>query len=98
MTPPDLSLQSSMFTHLHVHTEHSLLDGFCRIEQLVLRAKDLGMDSLAITDHGSLSGIIDFYLKAREAGIKPIIGCEFYGGTASRKRRPGAGKEPYPLV
>ena len=87
-----------MFTHLHVHTEHSLLDGFCRIEPLVQRAKHLGMESLAVTDHGSLSGIIDFYLKAREAGIKPIIGCEFYVATANRKSRTAADKEPYHLV
>jgi len=67
-----------MFTHLHVHTEYSLLDGMCRIRQLVERAKELGMDSLAITDHGVMYGVIQFYLAAREVGIKPIIGCEVY--------------------
>ena len=87
-----------MFTHLHVHTEYSLLDGLCRIPQLVLRAKELGMDSLAITDHGSLSGIVDFYLQAREAGIKPIIGCEFYVAASSRRSRTVADKEPCHLV
>jgi len=65
-----------MFTHLHIHTEYSLLDGMCRIPQLVARAKELGMDSLAITDHGVMYGAIQFYLAAKEAGIKPIIGCE----------------------
>jgi len=67
-----------MFTHLHVHTEYSLLDGLCRIPQLISRAKELGMDSLAITDHGAMYGAIEFYQAAREAGIKPILGCEFY--------------------
>ena len=57
-----------MFTHLHVHTEYSLLDGMCRIPNLIARTKELGMDSLAITDHGALHGIIDFYLQAKEAG------------------------------
>ncbi|MDD5591529.1 MAG: PHP domain-containing protein, partial [Dehalococcoidales bacterium] len=67
-----------MFTHLHVHTEYSLLDGMCRIPQLVQRAKELGMASLAITDHGVMYGAIEFYRTARAAGIKPIIGCEVY--------------------
>ncbi|MBI4334977.1 MAG: DNA polymerase III subunit alpha [Chloroflexi bacterium] len=67
-----------MFTHLHVHTEYSLLDGMCRINKLVARAKELGMKALAITDHGNMHGVIDFYLAAREQGIKPIIGSEVY--------------------
>ncbi len=87
-----------MFTHLHVHSEYSLLDGMCRIPQLVARARELGMDSLAITDHGSLSGAIEFYLQAREVGIKPIIGCEFYVTATSRSSRTAADKEPYHLV
>ena len=62
------------FTHLHVHTEYSLLDGASRIEELVLRAKELGMDSLAITDHGAMYGAVDFYKAAKKHGIKPIIG------------------------
>lgn len=69
----------SGFTHLHVHTEYSLLDGASRIEDLVLRAKELGMDSLAITDHGAMYGVVDFYKAAKKHGIKPIIGCEVYG-------------------
>ena len=68
-----------MFTHLHVHTEYSLLDGLSRIPQLVSRAAKLDMDSLAITDHGVLHGAVDFYTECKEAGIKPIIGCELYG-------------------
>jgi len=87
-----------MFTHLHVHTEYSLLDGMCRIPNLIARTKELGMDSLAITDHGALHGIIDFYLQAKEAGIKPIIGCEFYVATNSRQSRTAADKDPYHLV
>lgn len=70
------------FTHLHVHTEYSLLDGASRIKDLVAHAKELGMDSLAITDHGVMFGVIDFYRECHKQGIKPIIGCEVY--TAAR--------------
>ena len=70
------------FTHLHVHTEYSLLDGAARINDLVERAAKLGMTSLAITDHGAMFGVIDFYKACKKAGIKPIIGCEVY--TAAR--------------
>jgi len=87
-----------MTTHLHVHTEYSLLDGMCRISQLVKRAKELGMDSLAITDHGVMYGVIEFYLAAKEAGIKPIIGCEVYVTQNSRLSRDPNGKKPYHLV
>ncbi|MBR3053605.1 MAG: DNA polymerase III subunit alpha, partial [Firmicutes bacterium] len=66
------------FTHLHVHTEYSLLDGAARIKKVVARAKELGMDSLAITDHGAMFGVIDFYKECNKQGIKPIIGCEVY--------------------
>jgi DNA polymerase-3 subunit alpha len=87
-----------MFTHLHIHTQYSLLDGMCRIPQLVKRAKELGMDSLAITDHGAVYGVIEFYLAAREAGIKPIIGCEFYVAPNSRFGREAGDKNHYHLV
>ncbi|RJQ38688.1 MAG: DNA polymerase III subunit alpha [Dehalococcoidia bacterium] len=87
-----------MFTHLHVHTEYSLLDGMCRIPQLVNRAKELGMTSLAITDHGVLYGAIEFYQAARQAGIKPIIGCEIYLAQDSRTGRSASDKESYHLV
>ncbi len=70
------------FTHLHVHTEYSLLDGAARIKDVVARAKELGMTSLAITDHGAMFGVIDFYRECKACGIKPIIGCEVY--TAAR--------------
>lgn len=87
-----------MFTHLHVHTEYSLLDGLCRITQLIARAKELGMTSLAITDHGSMHGVIEFYLSAKEAGIKPIIGCETYVAETSRLNRNAGDKTPNHLV
>lgn len=70
------------FTHLHVHTEYSLLDGAARIKDLIAQVKELGMDSIAITDHGAMFGVIDFYKEAKKQGIKPIIGCEVY--TAAR--------------
>lgn len=65
------------FTHLHVHTEYSLLDGSNKIKEYVARVKELGMDSAAITDHGVMYGIIDFYRAARAAGINPILGARF---------------------
>ena len=73
-----VTMDSSPFVHLHVHSEYSLLDGMCRIGPLVQQAKALGMPALALTDHGSLYGAIEFYLACREAGIKPIIGLEAY--------------------
>ncbi|MFH1385965.1 MAG: PHP domain-containing protein, partial [Patescibacteria group bacterium] len=66
------------FTHLHVHSHYSLLDGLPKIDELIDRAIELGMDSLALTDHGSLYGAVEFYKKARDKGIKPIIGSEMY--------------------
>ncbi len=72
------------FTHLHVHTEYSLLDGLCKIDELLLKAIELGMDSIALTDHGVMYGAIKFYLKARDFGIKPIIGMEAYVANRSR--------------
>ena len=66
------------FVHLHVHTDYSLLDGACRIDRLMKRASDLGMNAIAITDHGNLFGVTDFISKAEKNGIKPLIGCEAY--------------------
>lgn len=84
------------FTHLHVHTEYSLLDGSSKIRELTARAKELGMDSMAITDHGVMYGVIDFYRAAREVGIKPILGCEVYVASGSRfDRENGAGEDRY---
>ncbi|MBN1190060.1 MAG: DNA polymerase III subunit alpha [Dehalococcoidales bacterium] len=87
-----------MFTHLHVHTEFSLLDGMCQIPRLISRAKEMGMDALAITDHGTMYGAVNFYLAAREAGIKPIIGCEIYVAQGSHTSRNSAEKSSYHLV
>lgn len=72
------------FVHLHVHTEYSLLDSSIRIENLIKKTKELGMSAVAITDHGSLSGAVKFYIEAKKNGIKPIIGCEVYVATKSR--------------
>ena len=66
------------FTHLHLHTEYSLLDGSNKISELIDRVKELGMDACAITDHGNMYGVIKFYKEAKAKGIKPIIGCEVY--------------------
>lgn len=72
------------FAHLHVHTEYSLLDGSCKIKEIAVRAKELGMEHLAITDHGNMYGVIDFYRAAKDAGINPVIGCEVYVAPGSR--------------
>jgi DNA polymerase-3 subunit alpha len=87
-----------MFTHLHVHTEYSLLDGMCRIPTLISRAKETGMNCLAITDHGALYGIITFYREAKEAGIKPIIGCEFYVAPKEKENKLATEKNPHHLI
>ena len=76
---------SGEFAHLHVHTEYSLLDGFSRVKKLIKRTKELGMKSVAITDHGNMFGVIDFYKEAKKAGIKPVIGCELYTAQRSLK-------------
>ena len=85
------------FAHLHVHTEYSLLDGSNKIKECVARVKELGMDSVAITDHGVMFGVIDFYRAAKAAGIKPILGCEVYVAPGSRfDKEPGVrGEDRY---
>ena len=72
------------FVHLHLHTEYSLLDGACRIGRLMDRVRELGQDAVAITDHGVMYGVIDFYKAAKAAGVKPIIGCEVYVAPRTR--------------
>ena len=80
------------FVHLHLHTEYSLLDGACRLDTLMERAHELKFPALAITDHGAMHGVIEFYQAAREKGIKPIIGCEVYVAPGSRlEKKPGSG-------
>ena len=86
------------FTHLHVHTEYSMLDGISRIPELVERTGELGMDSLAITDHGTFYGVVDFYSACRDAGIKPIIGCEVYVAHNSRHEKNPSERSPAHLV
>lgn len=76
-------MSNKKFAHLHLHTEYSLLDGFVKIDELFERVKNLGMEAVAITDHGDMFGVVEFYKKAKNHGIKPIIGCEVY--TANRK-------------
>ncbi|MDR1801754.1 MAG: DNA polymerase III subunit alpha [Lachnospiraceae bacterium] len=85
------------FAHLHVHTEYSLLDGSNKISECIARTKELGMDSIAITDHGVMYGVIDFYNEAKKAGIRPIFGCEVYVAPESRfkKEALGHGEERY---
>jgi len=86
-------MADSYFVHLHVHTHYSLLDGACRLEELFEAARKYGMPALAITDHGNMFGVIDFYTKAKEAGIKPLIGYEAYVAPGSRfDREAGAGE------
>ena len=86
------------FVHLHIHSEFSLLDGANRIKDIPARAKELGMDSIAITDHGVMYGVIDFYKACKKEGIKPIIGCEVYVAPRGRTRHdkePGEIQSPY---
>lgn len=87
------------FTHLHVHSEYSLLDGACRIKELISYVKELGQTSIAITDHGCMYGVIDFYNEAIKQGIKPIIGCEVYVSPRSRHDKDfNLDKNPYHLI
>ena len=72
------------FVHLHLHTEYSLLDGACRIERLLDHIQEMGQNAVAITDHGCMYGVIDFYKAAKKRGVKPIIGCEVYVATRTR--------------
>ncbi|MBR4972352.1 MAG: PHP domain-containing protein, partial [Oscillospiraceae bacterium] len=87
------------FVHLHVHTEYSLLDGACRIGDMMDRVKELGQTAVAITDHGVMYGCIDFYKAAKAAGVKPIIGCEVYVARRGMEDRVyGIDNDPYHLV
>ena len=83
------------FVHLHVHTEYSLLDGASRIEDLIIRTNSLGMNAIAITDHGNMFGVINFYKTAKKHGIKPIIGCEVYLAPSSRRDRDDGNRLKY---
>lgn len=85
MEPP-----AANFVHLHVHTQYSLLDGAIRIDNLLEKCQAFGMDAVAVTDHGAMHGALEFYVKAKKAGIKPIIGCELYIAPGDRKKHTGA--------
>ncbi|MBM3957645.1 MAG: PHP domain-containing protein, partial [Gemmatimonadetes bacterium] len=87
-----------MFVHLHNHSEYSLLDGLSRIERMVQRAAELGQPAMALTDHGNLYGVIDFYSAARAAGVKPLIGCEVYVAAGSRLSRGPNDTSPFHLT
>ncbi len=91
---------TSDFVHLHVHTQYSLLDGAIRFDDLLDKCKEFGMDTVAITDHGTMHGALEFYCKAKKAGVKPIIGCEFYIAVADRfsKKAKSAGTSAFHLV
>ena len=99
MNPETLNTKTTQlpnFTHLHAHTEYSLLDGSNKIKEYVAKVKELGMNSAAITDHGEMFGVIDFYKEAKRQGVKPIIGCEVYVAPNSRfDREAGAGEDRY---
>ena len=86
------------FTHLHVHTEYSLLDGACRMNQIAVAAKRKGFDSLAITDHGVMYGVVDFYRACQQEGIHPVIGCEVYVAPRSRFDKSNTGEKYYHMV
>lgn len=86
------------FTHLHLHTPYSLLDGFAKIDKVIQRAKDFGMDSIAITDHGVMFGVVEFYKKAKKSGLNPIIGCEVYTAARTMKNKESLDKRSGHLV
>ena len=86
------------FTHLHLHTEYSLLDGFTKIDKLMGKLKEFGMDSCAITDHGNMYGVIEFYKKCQANNIKPIIGCEVYICENDYKIKTPQNKRYYHLI
>jgi DNA polymerase-3 subunit alpha len=87
--------QQTPFAHLHFHTEYSILDGACRIDDVMERATQLGMTSVAITDHGTLYGIVDFYKKAKAAGLRPILGCEVYVAAGDMREKKTADRRSY---
>ena len=92
---------NSSFVHLHVHTEYSLLDGAIRAEQMLEKSRRLGMEAVAVTDHGNMFGAVQFYDLATKADIKPIIGCEVYVAPGDRRDRspsPGGGPTAFHLI
>jgi DNA polymerase-3 subunit alpha len=99
ITAPTARLTAADYVHLHNHTHHSLLDGMTKVNELVGAVKDMGMEAVAITDHGTMSGLVDFYKSAKDSGIKPIMGMEAYVAARSRHDRdPGKDKARYHLI
>ena len=93
------NILNDSFVHLHVHSEYSLLDGACRLTELVKKTAELGQKAVAVTDHGVMYGAVDFYKEAKNAGIKPIIGCEVYVARRTRfDREAKLDSHPYHLV
>ena len=92
------SMATSNFVHLHVHTAYSLLDGAIRVKDLIAQAQAFGMPAVAITDHGSMFGVLDFYQQAKKAGIKPVLGCELYVAPGSRLEKSGKGDNNHLVV
>src|SRR5438093_1291763 len=99
---PRMLMSAPSFVHLHVHTHYSLLDGACKIPELIKRAKALGMEAIAISDHGCLFGVVEFFNECKKEGIKPILGMEAYMAPGDRRERstPGgnAGEAAYHLL
>ena len=92
-------MRADEFVNLHVHTEYSLLDGACRIDELIKRVNELGQTAIAITDHGNMYGVVEFWKAAREQGINPIIGCEVYVARRTlHDREPKLDSSPYHLI
>ena len=92
-------MRADEFVNLHVHTEYSLLDGACRIKELISHVKELGQTAVAITDHGNMYGAVEFWSTANAAGIKPVIGCEVYVARRTRHDRDSKlDVSPYHLV
>ncbi|MFZ5449550.1 MAG: DNA polymerase III subunit alpha [Thermodesulfobacteriota bacterium] len=91
-------IENSEFVHLHVHTAYSLLDGAVRVKDLLAQAQAFGMPAVAITDHGSLFGVLDFYQQAKKTGIKPLLGCELYVAPGSRQEKTGKGDNHHLVV
>ena len=86
------AIMTNKFVHLHVHSEYSLLDGLSKISSMLTHIKENGMDSVAVTDHGVMYGIVEFYKKALKEGVKPILGMEAYTTNVDHKLRPERGK------
>ena len=92
-------MKADEFVNLHVHTEYSLLDGACRIKELIRRTKELGQTAVAITDHGNMYGAVEFWNEAKKQDIKPVIGCEVYVAPRTRfDKEPKLDTTPYHLL